>query len=75
MAECPSIPKCPFFQNKMAKMPALAEMMKSRYCLGNNAQCARWMVRQGVSPESVPGDLFPSDVAQAKDIIARVGKR
>lgn len=74
MANCPSLAKCPFFNDKMASMPAVAEMMKSHYCLSDNRGCARWMVRQALSPEKVPPNLYPKDVERAKTLIAATGK-
>jgi hypothetical protein len=70
MAQCPSLAKCPFFNDKMANMPAVAQMIKTRYCLTDNAECARWMVRQALSPDKVPGNLYPKDFERAKTIIA-----
>ena len=32
MADCECLAKCPFFNDKMANMPSMAEMMKNRYC-------------------------------------------
>jgi hypothetical protein len=70
MPQCASLAKCPFFNDKMAAMPGVVELMKKRYCLGDNAECARWMVRQALSPEKVPPNLYPKDVERAKAIIA-----
>jgi hypothetical protein len=70
MPQCPSLAKCPFFNDKMANMPAVADMIKKRYCLTDNADCARWMVRQALSPEKVPPNLYPKDSERAKAIIA-----
>ncbi len=52
----------------MADMPATAEKMKNRYCLGNKIICARYMVKSSGKP--VPIDLYPNMVDKAKALIA-----
>ncbi len=68
MTECECLPKCLFFNDKMADMPATAEKMKNRYCLGNKIICARYMVKSSGKP--VPVDLYPNMVDKAKALIA-----
>lgn len=67
MAECEKLPKCLFFNDKMADMPAMAEIFKKRYCLGDNSKCARLTV--AVTGRLVPVDLFPNQMDVAKKII------
>lgn len=69
MADCPCLPKCPFFNDQMASRPSTAEMMKRRYCKGDYSNCARWMVFQAVGKESIPSDLFPNQVDRVKTLI------
>jgi hypothetical protein len=69
MAECECLPKCPFFNDKMADMPAMAAMMKKRYCLGDKTNCARWAVRAALGPTHVPIDLFPNQMDRAEKVI------
>ena len=48
----------------MSNMPAVAELMKTTYCTGDNSKCARFMVSStGIA---VPGDLYPNDWDRAK---------
>jgi len=54
----------------MKDMPAAAELLKKRYCLGDNSQCARFMVASRLGKERVPADLFPSQTDRAKEILA-----
>ncbi len=68
MTECECLPKCLFFNDKMADMPATAEKMKHRYCLGDKMICARYMVKS--SGKTVPIDLYPNMVDKAKVLIA-----
>lgn len=74
MANCASIEKCVFFQDKMANMPDIAASMKRRLCQTDNSKCARWMVRTKLGPASVPADLFPNQVERANMIIAGTGR-
>lgn len=71
MAECECTPRCPFFNGKMAQlMPAVVEAMRKQYCLGDNSDCARYMVRKALGkPEAVPEDLTPNQVALAQQVI------
>lgn len=70
MAECGSLPGCPFFNDRMANMPVTANSMKKRYCLGDNTKCARYMVSRALGKERVPSGLGPGQVDKAEEIIA-----
>jgi hypothetical protein len=69
MADCPSLPKCPFFNDKMSGSPAMAGIMKRKYCQGDNSGCARWMVFQKTGPGTVPADLFPNQVEKVATLV------
>ena len=69
MAACEMIAKCIFFNDKMANMPAMAAMMKKKYCQGDNARCARYVVCKAKGREAVPGDLTPAQMERAQAII------
>jgi hypothetical protein len=73
MADCALLAKCIFFNDKMASMPAAAEVMKKKYCLKDSSTCARFMVCSALGREKVPGDLFPNHVDRAKGILAKGG--
>jgi len=68
--ECPYLETCIFFQDKMNNMPATANVMKKRYCLGDNSQCARFMVAQALGRAKVPTDMFPNQYDKAKKLIS-----
>ena len=68
MDKCDFFEKCPFFNDAMANMPSLAEMMKDKYCRDNFKSCARYQVR--ITGKPVPADLFPNQTARVKDILA-----
>jgi hypothetical protein len=69
MADCPSLPKCPFFNDKMAERPAMAAMMKRNYCQTDNTHCARWMVFQKTGPGTVPANLYPNQIEDARALL------
>jgi hypothetical protein len=71
MQKCELVEKCPFFNDLMERMPATANMMKKRYCLSDNSQCARYAVFKAVGREKVPKDLFPNQTEKAQEIIER----
>ncbi|HVN20548.1 MAG TPA: hypothetical protein VMU05_17310 [Dongiaceae bacterium] len=69
MAECEKLKKCPFFTDKMANMPSVAEVMKRNYCLGDKNLCARYQLAS--AGLSVPADLFPNDIDRARALLGR----
>ena len=70
MNECECLPKCPFFNDKMAEMPAMADMYKRNYCLGDSSRCARHMVFEAVGPGAVPANLYPNQSDVAENLVA-----
>ena len=55
---------------KMSNKPGTAEMIKKKYCKGDNSDCARFMVFEALGRQKVPSDLFPSQTDRAREIIA-----
>jgi hypothetical protein len=70
MADCELLSGCIFFNDKMANMPATAELMKNSYCRGDSSQCARYMIYKKLGRAKVPQDLSPGDVARANKILS-----
>jgi len=70
MKDCECLPKCPFFNDKMANMPLVAKLLKQKYCKSNNTECARYMVFLKLGKGKVPSDLFPTQVDRAKKILS-----
>lgn len=70
MAECECLPKCPFFNDKMANKPATAQTMKRQYCQGDNTGCARHQVKVAAGSENVPADLYPGQSDKVPGILA-----
>jgi len=67
MAACERLQKCPFFSGHMANMPAVADLMKETYCLGDKTQCARYQLASAGIP--APSDLFRHDATRAREIL------
>ena len=68
MADCECLEGCPFFNDKMDKMPTMANIYKKQYCQGNFDSCARHMVFTKLGKSAVPGDLYPNEAARAVSI-------
>ena len=71
VADCQCLLTCPFFNDQMADMPAMSDVIKARYCTGDSAPCARFQVYQALGRPAVPRDLYPSEVERAREIIER----
>lgn len=69
MTTCPALPRCPFFNDRMAGRPSTAEMMKRHFCQDDFESCARWQVCSRLGRPAVPEDLFPNQVKRAAAIL------
>ena len=69
MADCECLAACPFFNDRMTGMPAMAEIMKKQYCRGDFANCARFTIREKLGKDKVPSDLFPNQMDRARQLI------
>jgi hypothetical protein len=74
VAQCECVPRCPFFNEKMAARPATADLMKKKFCLGDKQLCARYRVRSAIGPNAVPADLYPNQSDKADAVIAEQRK-
>lgn len=74
MADCTCLPRCPFFNDKMVKMPGTANVIKRSYCQGDNTNCARFMIFKKLGSAAVPADLYPHQVSRAETIIRNSGR-
>lgn len=74
MADCECLPACIFFNDQMKGLDAIREMMKRRYCYGDNSDCARYMVFSALGKGRVPADLIPNQVEKARDFLAKSAK-
>lgn len=69
MSQCPSLKGCPFFNDKMDNMPALANMYKDRYCTGKFTTCARYKVATEAGKDKVPSNLFPNQIDRVEALL------
>ena len=70
MAACECLTGCPFFNDQMKDTEGLGSMYKQKYCLGNNSDCARYMVFKKLGKPAVPDNLYPNMLYLAKEILA-----
>jgi hypothetical protein len=71
MAKCECLEGCIFFNDKMKERPAMGQLYKKEFCLGgDNAHCARYMVRTALGRDRVPVDLYPNQIDRAAQLIA-----
>ena len=70
MVDCECLPRCPFFNDKMADKPATAELMKKQFCHDKFEDCARYIVFKKFGRESVPINLYPNQKQQAQELIS-----
>ena len=71
MADCECVGGCIFFNDKMPGRPGIASTFKDKYCKGDNATCARFVIFKKLGKPRVPVDLFPNQIARAETLIAR----
>jgi len=70
MAECECLAKCPFFNDRMASKPAMVQLMKNQYCLGDNKDCARYRIFKAIGSQFVPADLYPAQTERVAAVLA-----
>jgi len=67
---CGYLDECTFFNETVKEMLATADGLKSRYCFGDHARCARLKVRRVFGDDAVPPELAPNDHERAQKILA-----
>ena len=70
LPECELLDTCPFFNDKMGKMPISREYIKKNYCSKNNLFCARFIVYRALGRDKVPTNLYPSEINKAIRLIS-----
>ena len=60
MTACIFLNKCPFFNDLMENITSVAEFCKTRYCKGDNSDCAIYLVSKAHGMDRVPPDLLPN---------------
>ncbi len=69
--ECEKLKGCPFFNEKMQNMPATANGYKRKFCLGDNTNCARYIVSQKLGPVDELKGLFPNQFNRVEEILKK----
>ena len=67
--ECVLLSECAFFNDKLKEMPAMSEVLKERFCMGDNRACARYIVYLKAGKARVPKDLFPNNIDMVERIL------
>lgn len=68
--KCEFLELCIFFKDKMDDMPQNAEVYKKMYCIGNNLNCARYMVAKRLGKENIPSTLLPNNLKEAISLLS-----
>lgn len=68
--DCECLAGCPFFHDRMSRMPSMSDLWKQNYCQGDSLHCARHIVFASLGKESVPPDLYPNEVDRARSIVS-----
>jgi hypothetical protein len=71
MADCICLPRCPFFNDRMAGKPSTADVYKQKYCKGDSNDCARHIVFTALGKGAVPSDLYPNQKDRAMAIVSK----
>ncbi len=69
MPDCEHLAACPFFNDRMSRMPAMADLVKEHYCRRHFDQCARFRLFKELGPHLVPADLLPSQHERADALL------
>ncbi len=75
MAECRIAKSCPLYHSQAnSQASAVSNWLKTHYCRGNFALCARHTIHEAIGQEYVPADLFPNEQARAQQIVAQADR-
>jgi len=72
MAECNSLPTCPFFNDRMPDDGAAGLLYKMKYCHADFEHCARHQVEAALGKEAVPATLYPNMHDRARELLSAV---
>jgi hypothetical protein len=70
MADCEILEGCLFFNDKMKDSEGLGALYKKKYCLGDNSECARYMVFRKLGRHAIPANLYPNMIDRANEILS-----
>jgi hypothetical protein len=66
---CEYFDSCVFIQNKTGTDPVTAGVITQSYCKSDKYRCARFCLFRIVAAEKVPDHIWPSDEAEAMEVI------
>jgi hypothetical protein len=72
--KCVQLSSCPFYNDKMPMESGLGAIYKKKYCMDNNAICARYVIFKTLGGGYVPDTLYPGMLDVARQILASAGK-
>lgn len=75
MAECEYRVECHFFIQEVGYSPEMQRMMREKYCLTDNTECARLAAMDHLDLDEIPDDLIPTDFEQLEQLIAEKASR
>jgi len=70
MANCELMAGCLFFNDKMQDTQGVGALYKKKYCLGDNLDCARYMIAMSLGRTAVPENLYPNMTDKASTMIS-----
>lgn len=83
MADCKKLKHCAFFNERMEKMPTIAELYRKRLCHGNSTECALYMLYTFLDERNYNVDdetckkietllhhVVPTEILRVKEIVA-----
>lgn len=68
MASCELFNNCPFSDERRSAN-GCGIICRTKYCRGDNADCARYMVFKALGAAAIPIDLYPDMHKRARQII------
>ncbi len=75
MTECQIARSCPLYRGqKDSQTAAVSNWLKTQYCRGNFALCARHAIHEAMGQEYVPADLFPNEQVRANQIVSQANR-
>ncbi|MDH4139766.1 MAG: hypothetical protein OEV43_04270 [Coriobacteriia bacterium] len=69
MAACAYRHTCRFFsKGRLDGFSGIAGLFEARYCGSDYTSCMRYQIAEARGFDSVPSDMYPNDVARARNL-------
>ncbi len=72
--KCENLKGCIFYNDKMDIESGLGQLYKRKYCEGDKALCARYIIANEIGKQNVPADLYPNMHERAEKILEEHSK-